>query len=127
MQIATQGQSKSEEIANSISHGAACIISVIAVPALIVYAIRQGNALGIVGASIFGGVTILLYLTSTIYHALPRSRIKRGFQVLDHIAIFLMIAGTYTPFALGVQRSMGLVDPHRDLDYGHSRHSFGRE
>lgn len=89
-------------MANSISHGVAFIASVVAVPLLIVYSIQHGSTEGIVGASVFGGVTISLYLISSIYHALPRSRIKRAFQVLDHVAIFLMIAGTYTPFALGV-------------------------
>ena len=102
MNLTTHTQSKAEEIANSVSHGVAFIASVVAVPLLIVYSIQQGSTGGIVGASIFGGVTILLYLISSIYHALPRSRIKRVFQALDHVAIFLMIAGTYTPFTLGV-------------------------
>ena len=102
MNLTTHPQSKAEEIANSASHGVAFIASVVAVPLLIVYSIQQGSTGGIVGASIFGGVTILLYLISSIYHALPRSRIKRVFQALDHVAIFLMIAGTYTPFTLGV-------------------------
>jgi hemolysin III len=57
-----------------------------------------------VGASVFAVNMVLLYLTSTLYHALPRNRAKRVFQVLDHAAIFLMIAGTYTPFTLGVLR-----------------------
>jgi hemolysin III len=57
-----------------------------------------------VGASVFAATMLLLYLTSTLYHALPRNRAKSVFQVLDHGAIFLLIAGTYTPFTLGVLR-----------------------
>jgi hemolysin III len=57
-----------------------------------------------VGASVFAAAVVLLYLASTLYHALPRSKAKRVFQVIDHSAIFLLIAGTYTPFTLGVLR-----------------------
>jgi len=105
VQLEIHTPSKAEEIANSISHGlAAFIAAAMAVPILVIYSTQQGSIWTIVGASVFGGITILLYLVSTIYHALPKSRIKNVFQVLDHGAIFLMIAGTYTPFALGVLR-----------------------
>jgi hemolysin III len=57
-----------------------------------------------VGASVFASATVLLYLVSTLFHALPRCRAKRVFQILDHSAIYLLIAGTYTPFTLGVLR-----------------------
>ena len=57
-----------------------------------------------VGASIFAGTVLVLYLASTLYHALPKNNAKRVFQVIDHSAIFLLIAGTYTPFTLGVLR-----------------------
>jgi hemolysin III len=67
-------------------------------------AVRRGGAADIVGASVFAATIVLLYLTSTLYHALPRNRAKRVFRVLDHGAIFLLIAGTYTPFTLGVLR-----------------------
>jgi len=97
-------QSPREEIANSISHGIGFLAAVAAVPILIVTAVRRGDAAGIVGVSIFAAASVVLYLTSTLYHALPRSRIKRVFRVLDHAAIFLLIAGTYTPFTLGVLR-----------------------
>jgi len=95
-------QSIGEEIANSVSHGIGLIGAITAVPILVVAAAKQGDAAGIVGASVFGATMVLLYLTSTLYHALPTSKAKRLFQILDHAAIFLLIAGTYTPFTLGV-------------------------
>ncbi|MEE9531237.1 MAG: hemolysin III family protein [Syntrophobacteria bacterium] len=97
-------QSPGEEIANSVSHGVGLVAALVAVPILIVAAVRRGGAAGIVGASVFAGTMVLLYLASTLYHALPENKTKRMFQVLDHGAIFLLIAGTYTPFTLGVLR-----------------------
>jgi hemolysin III len=97
-------QSPGEEIANSISHGVAFLAAVAAAPVLVLSAARHDGAARIAGASVFAAAMVLLYLTSTLYHALPRNRAKRVFQVLDHAAIFLMIAGTYTPFTLGVLR-----------------------
>ncbi|MFQ5549634.1 MAG: hemolysin III family protein [Gemmatimonadales bacterium] len=97
-------QSPGEEIANSVSHGVGLLAALVAAPILIVAAVRRGGAAGIVGASVFAFTIGLLYLTSVLYHALPANRAKRVFQVLDHGAIFLLIAGTYTPFTLGVLR-----------------------
>jgi hemolysin III len=97
-------QSPGEEIANSVSHGVGLLAAVAAAPVLVLSAVRHGGAARIAGGSVFAATTVLLYLTSTLYHALPRNRAKRVFQVLDHAAIFLMIAGTYTPFTLGVLR-----------------------
>lgn len=97
-------QSLGEEIANSVSHGVGLLAAVVAAPILIVAAVWRGGAAGIVGASIFAATVLVLYSTSTLYHALPESRAKRVFRVLDHGAIFLLIAGTYTPFTLGVLR-----------------------
>ena len=93
-----------EEIANSVSHGVGLLAAVAAAPVLVFSAVHGGGALRIVGASVFAVTMVLLYLISTLYHALPRNRAKRVFQILDHTAIFLMIAGTYTPFTLGVLR-----------------------
>lgn len=93
-------QSRSEELANSLSHGAGLLAALAAAPFLIIAASRIGAA-HVVGASVFAATMILLYLTSTLYHALPEKRGKRLFQKLDHGAIFLFIAGSYTPFALG--------------------------
>jgi hemolysin III len=97
-------QSLGEEIADSVSHGVGMMAALAAAPILIVGAAQRGGAAQIVGASIFAAAMVLLYLTSTLYHALPRNRVKRLFQILDHGAIYLLIAGTYTPFTLGVLR-----------------------
>lgn len=99
-----RAQSRGEEIANSVSHGVGLLASMAAAPFLVLSAVRHGNAARVAGASVFAATMMLMYLTSTLYHALPRNRAKRAFQVLDRAAIFLMIAGTYTPFTLGVLR-----------------------
>jgi hemolysin III len=99
-----RSQSPGEEIANSVSHGVGLVASLVASPVLLVAAVQHGSAAYIAGSSAFAGTMVLLYLTSTIYHALPGNRAKRLFQVLDQSAIFLLIAGTYTPFCLGVIR-----------------------
>ena len=96
-------QTTGEEIANSISHGLGFLGAVAVTPLLVINATGKGVA-GVVGASVFGGTMIVLYLASTLYHAFPHSRTKRIFNILDHAAIFLLIAGTYTPFTLGVLR-----------------------
>lgn len=95
-----------EEIASSVTHGIACVLALIGVPVLIVSAVRHGHVSTIVGASVFGATLVLLYLSSTLYHALSRTRARRVFRVIDHAAIFLLIAGTYTPFTLGVLRGV---------------------
>jgi hemolysin III len=97
-----RAQSLGEEIANSVSHGVGLLAAVVAAPVLIVGAVQRGGAMGVIGASVFASTVGLLYLASVVYHALPPSRAKRVFRVLDHGAIFLLIAGTYTPFTLGV-------------------------
>jgi len=93
-----------EEIAHSISHGVGFLAAVAVTPVLIVSAVRHDGAASIVGKSIFAFTMMLMYLTSTLYHLLPRNKAKRVLRILDHSAIFLMIAGTYTPFTLGVLR-----------------------
>jgi hemolysin III len=94
-------QSRGEEIANSISHGVGFLGAAAVTPVLIVSAIPSGPS-AVVGASVFGATMIVLYLVSCLYHAFPVNRAKRLFQIFDHGAIFLLIAGTYTPFSLGV-------------------------
>ncbi|MHC4955433.1 MAG: PAQR family membrane homeostasis protein TrhA [Planctomycetota bacterium] len=96
-----RAQSPGEEVANSVSHGLGLLAAIAALPVLVVAAARDGSATTIIGASIFGATMVLLYLTSTLYHALPAGRPKQVLQVLDHGAIYLLIAGTYTPFTLG--------------------------
>jgi hemolysin III len=93
-------QTLGEEIANCISHGVALLAALVGVPFLLV-SVSHLNAVNIVGAAVFGATMILLYLTSTLYHALPVGRAKGIFLKLDHGAIYLFIAGSYTPFALG--------------------------
>ncbi len=93
-----------EEIANSVSHGVGLLGALAAAPSLIANAIHRGGPADVVGASVFAATLILLYLASTLYHSLPPITAKRVFRVLDHSAIFLLIAGTYTPFSLGVLR-----------------------
>ncbi|HLQ27157.1 MAG TPA: hemolysin III family protein [Acidiferrobacterales bacterium] len=102
--VLDRAQSLGEEIANSVSHGVGLAAALIAAPFLLVAVARHGSGAVIVGAGIFVGTMVLLYLTSTLYHALAENRAKHVFQVLDHSAIFLLIAGTYTPFTLGVLR-----------------------
>jgi hemolysin III len=93
-----------EEIANSLSHGIGLTLAIIATPILIIAASRNGTVLNIVGVTVFAASMIALYFSSTVYHALRHEKAKRFFRVLDHGAIFLLIAGTYTPFTLGVFR-----------------------
>lgn len=93
-----------EETANSISHGLGLIAAIAAFPVLVMTAMEDGDATFIVGASIFAGSMVLLYLASTLYHSVSHEPTKRIFRLLDHSAIFLLIAGTYTPFTLGVLR-----------------------
>ena len=93
-------QSPGEEIANSVSHGVALLAAIVAGPFLIA-AVRHLDVANMVGASVFAATMVLLYLTSTLYHALPAGRAKRVFMRLDHSAIYVFIAGSYTPFALG--------------------------
>jgi hemolysin III len=97
-------QSSREEVANTISHAVAVLLAVAAVPFLVVAAVNSGSVSAVVGVSVFSFTMVLLYVTSSVYHALPENRAKRLFQVLDHSAIYLLIAGTYTPFTLGVLR-----------------------
>ena len=99
----TREQSRLEEIINSSSHGIGLLAAIIGTPLLLVHAARHGETGYIVGSSIFAATMILLYLSSTLYHALhPDSPFKKTFRVIDHTMIYLLIAGTYTPFTLGV-------------------------
>lgn len=97
-------QTPGEEIANSACHAAGALLSLAAIPILVVSAALRHDPWQIVGGAIFGSAALLLYLSSSIYHALPGNRAKEVFERLDHAAIYLLIAGTYTPFALGALR-----------------------
>jgi hemolysin III len=98
-----RAQSLGEEIANSVTHGLGLLAALAAIP-LLVFAGGPRDAWQIVGGAVFGSALVLLYFASTLYHALPPSRAKRVLRVLDHSAIYLLIAGTYTPFTLGALR-----------------------
>jgi len=89
-----------EEIANSIIHGFGALLSIAGLAVLVTMAAIHGSAWHIVACSIYGATLVLLYLSSTLYHAIQAPRAKRVFLVFDHSAIYLLIAGTYTPFLL---------------------------
>lgn len=90
-----------EEVANSISHGIGFILGIVGLVLLLVQAIDSGaDATAITSYSLYGGSMILLFLASTLYHAIPHPTAKRWLKVFDHCAIYLLIAGTYTPFLL---------------------------
>jgi hemolysin III len=89
-----------EEIANSITHGIGAVFGVTALTIMVAVAATSGNVWGVVGASIFGATLVLLYTASTLYHAITAPRAKNVLRILDHSAIFLLIAGTYTPITL---------------------------
>ncbi len=97
-------QSVGEEIANSVSHGVGLLAAVVGVPFLVVAAVDSGDTAAIVGVSIFGLTLIMLFLTSTLYHAVTHRAAKPVLRIIDHVAIYLLIAGTYTPLTLGVLR-----------------------
>lgn len=100
-------QSFGEDMASSVCHGIALVGALVGTPFLMVAAVRQGDPGFIIGASVFCAAMILLYAASTVYHALRPGPLKRLFFSLDHSAIFVLIAGTYTPFTLGVLRDSG--------------------
>jgi hemolysin III len=97
-------QSLGEEIASSITHGLGLVGSILMFPFLVMAASRDGDGWRVTSAIVFGISLIVLYAASTLYHALPASRAKRVFRIIDHSAIYLLIAGTYTPFLLGPLR-----------------------
>ncbi|MFN8588860.1 MAG: hemolysin III family protein [Candidatus Eisenbacteria bacterium] len=96
-------QTTGEEIANSVSHGVGLLATLVALPFLVAHVLPRG-AFAVTGAAVFATTLALLYLASTLYHAIPNPRAKRVLRVLDHAAIYLLIAGTYTPFTIGVLR-----------------------
>ena len=99
---AGRAQTLGEEIANAISHGLGALLAIAALPILVHAAALRGGAADVVAASVFAGTAILLYLVSTVYHALPPGRAKAWLNRMDHAAIYLFIAGSYMPFMLGV-------------------------
>ena len=105
--ILAQGYSLAEEIANSISHGIGCIFGIVGLVLLLTQAVEmRADSIAITSYSLYGGSMILLFLASTLYHAIPHQKAKYWLKKFDHCAIYLLIAGTYTPFLL-----VGLKSP----------------
>jgi hemolysin III len=98
--VGDRRQTLGEEIANSVTHGVGLLLSLAALGFLLFTAVATGDPWRVTSASVYGATLVLLYAASTLYHALPGRRTKAVFQRLDHAAIFLLIAGTYTPFVL---------------------------
>lgn len=105
--LASRTQSAGEELANSISHAMGLVGAMIGTPILLLAAFRHANIFFLIGTVIFTATMLLVYFGSTLYHAWPQTPVKSFLQVMDHSAIFLLIAGTYTPFALGPLRGAG--------------------
>ena len=97
-----RNQTKKEEIANSITHGLFLVAAIFSMPHLISKALKTNSNLIVMGTTIFVTSVLIVYLISMLYHAMPRNDTKKTFRILDHCTIYLLIAGTYTPFALNV-------------------------
>ncbi|MEX8517386.1 MAG: hemolysin III family protein [Leptothrix sp. (in: b-proteobacteria)] len=97
-------QTAGEELANALSHGLGFLLALAALPILVNGALQRGGAANVVAASLFAGTMIVLYLVSTLYHAMPVGRAKIWLNRFDHAAIYLFIAGSYMPFLFGVLR-----------------------
>ena len=99
-----------EELISSISHGVGALLSIIALILCLITSIKSGTVASIVSSCIYGMSLIILYLMSCLYHALARNRAKKVFRVFDHCSIFLLIAGSYTPFlAITIGGTKGLI------------------
>ena len=107
LSLRTWTQSAGEEVANGISHGIGLVGAMIGTPILLLAAFHHGSIPFFTGTIIFTMTMLLVYVASTLYHCWPQTDTKSLLQVLDHSAIFLLIAGTYTPFALGPLRGAG--------------------
>jgi len=106
--VPTRIYSIGEEIMNGVTHGLGAALSIAGLTILVVLAVMSGNVRQIVGFSIYGASLIILYLASTLYHSFRKPEVKRVLKIIDHAAIYLLIAGTYTPFLLvGVQGAWG--------------------
>lgn len=100
----TREQTWGEELANALSHGIGLLLAVASLPILVHHAVVHGSAADIVAASLFAGTAIMLYLVSTLYHAVRWAAAKVWLKRLDHASIYLFIAGSYMPFLFGVLR-----------------------
>lgn len=89
-----------EEISHAITHGIGALLSIAGLVLLVVFAAMKGTTWHVVSCAIYGGTLVILYMNSTLYHSLAKTRAEKVFQILDHSSIYLLIAGTYTPFTL---------------------------
>lgn len=96
--------SRSHDLANSIIHGVGTVLAVAGLVLLVVFASLRATAWHIVSCSIYGTTLVLLYTSSTLYHSFRSPRVKKVLRSIDHASIYLLIAGSYTPFTLGVMR-----------------------
>ena len=109
-QGANRSYTLGEEIVHSITHGMGACLSIVGLILLVDLAVKYDDIYRIVSFSIYGGTLIILYLASTLYHGFQHARIKQVFRVIDHSSIYLLIAGTYTPFLLvGLQGKWGWI------------------
>lgn len=93
-------QNRREEFANSITHLFGILFSIVAIALLVVFSVLNGTLIHVVSCSIFGATILLMYTFSTLYHAFPDGPVKSMLRTFDHISIYFLIAGTYTPFLL---------------------------
>jgi hemolysin III len=96
--------SVAEEVSHAVSHGFGVLLAIVGLGVLVARSAERGDAVHVTTAAVFGATLVLLYLASTLYHAIRHVPAKRVLRVLDHAAIYLLIAGTYTPFCLGPLR-----------------------
>ncbi len=103
---ATTAQDRDEELVNSITHGLGLMLSIAGLSALVTLAGNIGTTRYTVGCGVYGASLVMLYAVSTLYHSWPAGELKRVFHLLDHIGIYVLIAGTYTPMALFASRGL---------------------
>lgn len=96
--------SRGEEIANSVTHGIGALFGIVALTMMVIFAALYGNAWQVVSVAIYGGTLVLLFTMSTLYHAFTNEKVKKVFKIFDHASIYLLIAGTYTPYTLVILR-----------------------
>jgi hemolysin III len=100
MQAKNSNTQIKQELVNSIVHGFGIIFGIVGIPILIAFAIKSDNTSGVIGAAIYGFCFLQLFTFSTLYHGFQHAQVKRILEILDHISIYFLIAGTYTPFLL---------------------------
>jgi hemolysin III len=105
--LAQRPQDPDEEVANTVSHGIGMVLAVAALPLLVVTALRHGGVVNVAAVSAFALSMIVVYGVSTLYHAMPEGRMKRLLGRVDHAAIYLFIAGTFTAFSVGLLKGPG--------------------